>query len=145
MHKEDNIMRGLKKASDILFTISEIYTYICAGLFFLFAIFHIVVGCGVFNDLIRKGLEEGSIHSDWFNASDIDGALLAIQITFIACGVVLAIMGILAIINGVIIHKTKKGQSRGLYILNIVFGYLSGCYLNIVAAIFGLITFNKVR
>ena len=138
-------MRGLKKASNILFTISEIYTYIIAGIFFLCAILHIVAGCGVFNELIRKGLEEGAIHSDWFDTSDVDGALLAIQITFIVCGVIFFLMGALAIVNGVIINKTKKGQSRGLYILNIVFGYLSGCYLNIVAAIFGLITFNKVE
>lgn len=138
-------MRGLKKASDVLFTISEICTYLLAALFIILAIFSIVVGAGAFNELIRKGLEEGAIHTDWFNASDIDGAMLAIQITFIVCGVILVFMGIIAIINGVIIHKTKKGKSRALYILNIVFGYLSGCYINIIAAIFGLITFNKVE
>lgn len=138
-------MRGLKKASNILFTISEIYSFLLAALFIIIAALFIVVGAGAFNDLIRKGLEEGAIHTDWFNASDIDGALLAIQITFIVFGVLFAFYGIFAIINGIIIHKTKKGQSRGLYILNIVFGVLSSTYINIIAAIFGLITYNKVE
>lgn len=138
-------MRGLKKASNILFTISEIYSFVLAGLFIVLSVLFIVVGAGAFNELIRKGLEEGSIHTDWFNAEDIDAALLAIQITFAVTGALFVLIGIFAIVNGIIIHKTRKGQSRGLYILNIVFGVLSSTYINIIAAIFGLITFNKVE
>ena len=104
----------------------------------------IIFGTPLCTELITKGVEQGAIHTS-FHAENVDEAVIAIQATFIAVGVVFFILMAFAIANGIIVGVTKKGKSRALYIINIVFGYLSGVYLNLVAGIFGLISWRKTE
>ena len=66
-----------------------------------------------------------------------------IKVLFIALGVCFFIAIILCIINAIIAFKGANSNSKKLMILNIVFGALSSVSINIVGAIFGLITISK--
>ena len=136
-------MRGLKKASDILLTIGQVLSFVFAGLYLLCAIVFFVFGSPATKQLIVDGLNNGTITSDF--QGDPETVAGYIQIIFIVIAIVFIFLVLFAVANGILIAITvKKGNNKVLYIINIVIGYMSGVTLNMIGAIFGLITCNKV-
>ena len=65
------------------------------------------------------------------------------QIYFGCLGGFFAFFAVMALINTIFSFKGKNSDSKGIMILNIVFGVLSCVEINIVGAIFGLIARNR--
>ena len=60
-------------------------------------------------------------------------------------GVMFAILTAFELINAGLSIKGKSSNRTGLMILNIIFGVLSGIYINSLGAIFGLIDLKKTK
>ena len=58
-------------------------------------------------------------------------------------GVLFAVLAFFELINACLSIKGVKSNKSGLMVLNIIFGVLSGIYINSLAAIFGLVDGNK--
>ena len=69
----------------------------------------------------------------------------AVKAMLMVIGVIFCIMAILAVVNAIVAFKGKNTDKKGLLIMNIVFGALSGVEVNIVGAIFGLIARNRKK
>ena len=72
------------------------------------------------------------------NISLDDGKLL---VTIL--GVLFAVMAFFVLINACLSIKGAKSNRSGLMVLNIIFGFLSGVYLNSLGGIFGLVESKK--
>ena len=60
-----------------------------------------------------------------------------------AFGIAFAILAFFELINVCLSIKGVKSNKSGLMVLNIIFGVISGIYINSLAAIFGLVDSNK--
>ena len=74
---------------------------------------------------------------------DLDAEI--VKSVLVMLGVIFCIMTIMALLNCIVAFKGKNTNSKGLLIVNIVFGALSGVEVNIVGAIFGLIARNRKK
>ena len=102
-----------------------------------------VFGSPVFKDLIIRGLEEGSINSDF--PGTIEQVADAIQIMFISMAITFIVLGIFSSANIFFSFKGRNNDKKGFFIANIVLGVLSGNDINVVAAVFGLIKGNTIE
>lgn len=66
-----------------------------------------------------------------------------VKVMLMTIGVIFCIMAILAVVNAIVAFRGKSTDKKGLLIMNIIFGALSGVEINIVGAIFGLIARNQ--
>ena len=60
-------------------------------------------------------------------------------------GVLFAILTIFELLNACLAIKGVKSNRSGLMVLNIIFGVLSGIYINSLGGIFGLVDSNKTK
>ena len=60
-----------------------------------------------------------------------------------AFGIIFAILAFLELINAFLSIKGRKSNRPGLMVINIIFGVLSGIYINSLGGIFGLVDSNK--
>ena len=60
-------------------------------------------------------------------------------------GVLFAILALFDLLNACLAIKGVKSNRNGLMVLNIVFGILSGVYINSLGGIFGLVDSNKTK
>ena len=60
-------------------------------------------------------------------------------------GVIFAILTIFELLNACLAIKGVKSNRSGLMVLNIIFGVLSGIYINSLGGIFGLVDSNKTK
>ena len=118
----------MEKAKRILFTVAGILSIVGAVLWVIFGI--IFVACASNADMLN----------DMFN---IDEDVEYIQAMFATVGVVFIICAIFACVNAVVSFKGKNSNEKGMMIVNIIFGAISGIEINILAAIFGLIVRNR--
>ena len=58
-------------------------------------------------------------------------------------GVIFAIMAFIILINACLSIKGAKSNRSGLMVLNIIFGFISGIYINSLGGIFGLVESKK--
>ena len=63
----------------------------------------------------------------------------------IALGVMFTIFAVCSLINAIVAFRAKNTDKKGLLIINIVFGILSGVSINIVGAIFGFVARNQKK
>ncbi len=61
----------------------------------------------------------------------------------LALGIAFSIFTLFELLNACLSIKAVKSSRAGLMILNIVFGFLSGIYINILGGIFGLVDGKK--
>ncbi len=62
---------------------------------------------------------------------------------FVVLGIVFLILVVFCIANAVLSFIAREKQNKALYIINIVLGVASGVELNVVGAIFGLVTISR--
>ena len=60
-----------------------------------------------------------------------------------ALGIIFAIMAFIILINACLSIKGRKSNKNGLMVLNIIFGFISGIYINSLGGIFGLVESKK--
>ena len=126
----------MKKASNIMYLVSMIFAIIGAAILFFYGIALIVVGCipGIIEEIIKEVPEEyqALVTGAWVGG-------------MVCSGLVLFIIGGFAIASAVLCHKGRTAGSRKIYILNIVFGALSGNEVAIAASILAIIAENKEK
>ena len=121
----------MEKAKKILFTISGILSIVSIVVFLVLAIVFMAVGNSV------EAMED--LANDSTNDMDAE----AFKALFLCLGVMFIFFMIFGIVNTILCFKGRNSDSKGIMILNIVFGALSGIEINILAAIFGLIARNQ--
>ena len=135
-------MKGLDIAKRILFLVGGIMSAvnavsfaIASGIFFAFT-------TPAAKETIIKGLEDGTIHTTIQGMSN-EQIATAITNLYLALAIGFVVGMVFAIINMIVSFKARKNGTKKLFILNIVFGAISSVTCNLVAGIFGLITYNR--
>ena len=126
----------MKKASNIMYLVSMILGIILAAVLVFYGIALVVVGCipAISEAIVQEVPEEyqALVVGAWM------GGMISAGLVLLACGAC-------AIISAVLCHKGRTEGNRKIYILNIVFGALSGNEVAIAASILAIISDNKER
>ena len=127
----------MKSASRILLLISGILSIVAAVLYLIFGILMLAMTGESGKAAMQEAINNGTVTV----ASGLtqEEAIAALQGMALAVGVVFMFLVVFCIINSVLSFKARNHQTKGLLILNIVFGALSGVLLNILGGIFGLV------
>ena len=134
-------MRVLKKLSNIFLLVGGILAFVdilgCIGT----AIGAFIMASPQMTDQIVEWINEGKIHS----SIDVSPEQLAqvIQVMCVVVGVGALLSIALYIVCGCLCLKSRKAQTKGLYIANIILGCLCGETISVVGAVFGLITRDR--
>ena len=127
----------MKKAAKILFIISSVLSYIYAVLFLATVVVLIVFGTPACTQILVDGLKNGTIHSSIQGTPEqVAGIIQGIFMITGCCSIPFVIF---AFISGIVSTLGAKKDTSTIYILNIVFGVLSGVILNTVAGVLGLL------
>ena len=126
----------MKKASNIMYLVSMILGIILAAVLVFYGIALVVVGCipAISEAIVQEVPEEyqALVVGAWM------GGMISAGLVLLACGAC-------AIVSAVLCHKGRTEGNRKIYILNIVFGALSGNEVAIAASILAIISDNKER
>ena len=126
----------MKKASQILLLVGGILAFVVAWSYFFCGLSCILAGALGTSKLFEFLAEQG-----------FDLAQYVPEEAVAACAITMGVFWILwsgvAIANGVVALLGRKKQTKVFYILNIVFGLLSGVEVNGVGGVFGLFTLPK--
>lgn len=117
----------MEKAKRILFTISGVLSIVGIVLWLILGIVFMV--CANSTEVIEKAAD----------GEDVE----VIKAMFTTVGVMFIFFAIMSIVNSILCFKGRNSNSKGIMIINIVFGALSGIEINILAAIFGLIVGSR--
>ena len=128
----------MRKASRILFLVAGILSIVAAVTLLIIGIVCAVMGSPAMVDAIREGIKNGSIVVKG-SSSDIELAIQIYQSTMLSTAVTMFVFMAFNIVNIVFSFIARKKQSKGVLILNIVFGALSCVEVNLVGGILGLI------
>ena len=131
----------MKKASQILLLVGAIVSFVLAGVYFVYAVLFIVAGA-VGGDYIPQLLAKLGIDLTEYGFTGEDVAKAALAIGIVA-GVFFILYAAFAVANGAIALIGKKKQTKTLYILNAIFGTLSGTIVNGVGGVMGMFTLPK--
>lgn len=129
----------MKRASKILITVSAFYSIFLTLVFLGIAITFFVLASPACADLIRQGLENGTIRSSF--TGDTETVIAAIQLMLSAFGGVMIFVMACAIANTVIsfIAMNKPIITTSMAAILGVFGILSGTYFGLVGGILGAV------
>ncbi len=105
------------------------------------SIVFIVFSTPATTQLLVDGLKDGSIHSSIQGTPEQVAAI--IQGSFLIAGCCIAPGFIFGIVSGIVSTLGIKKHTPLIYVLNIIFGFVSGVLLNVVAGILGLVAPNK--
>ena len=131
----------MKKASKIFFLVGGILSFIVAILFLTLGILFFTFSSDTFKDILLEGLRNGTIQTTLSGSEE--EIVIAIQIIFRTLGVTFLVLTALPIVNAIFAFIARKRENKALYILNIVFGFMSDVIVNAIGGIFGLISLKK--
>ena len=117
----------MEKAKRILFTVSGVLSIIGIVLWLILGIVFIV--CANNAEVIEKAADGEDVES--------------IKAMFSVVGVMFIFFAIMSVVNTILCFMGRNSNAKGIMIINIVFGALSGIEINILAAIFGLIVGSR--
>ena len=123
----------MKKASEILFRVSKIISFVLGSMLILFAVFFFIFSTGYFKEAVVNAAQN--------EYSEVIGEVY--YGTLLGLGIWFAIWGCLLFVNGAIANLALNEPTESHMTVNIVFGMISGCEVNLVGAIFGLIALKK--
>ena len=133
----------MRKASQILFLVGGIMSLACALGYLISAIVFIVLGSPALTQPLLDLYNEGKI------TTDISGTpeeiIHILQIIFMVFGICMIFPVVFSIVSAVVAFKARKVQSRGLFIVNIVFAIMGGVIVNAVGGVLALIDSGKKR
>ena len=119
-------------ARKVLMIIASILSF---GAVILFALCAVAFFVSMNNEELLEKLLDGLNR----NHISLDDGKLLVTIA----GVIFAILAFLALINACLSIKGAKSNRVGLMVINIIFGIISGMYVNSLGAIFGLVDTKK--
>jgi hypothetical protein len=131
----------MKKASNYILLAGIIYSFV--------VVVTLCVLAGIFlsfnnpdgKQAIIQGIQDGTFHTSFTGSTEEQAE--QVIILFVALAIIFFVMAFFALINAFIAIMGKSKKTKGLYILNIVFGAISGVYVNAIGAIFGLVALAR--
>ena len=126
----------MKKAANVLFRVGAILSIVLAATCFILGIIYLVIG------LNAEQIKQWIIDEQWQmpeGVESLDEAAKVLALTCVIVSVFLFIEVPLSICASIFGFKAIKTDKKALFILNIVFGAISGCMVSVVGGIFALI------
>ena len=135
----------MKKASQILLTVSIFYSAALALLFLGLAIAMFALGSPACTAMIQEGIQSGSINTSY--TGDIETVTAAVQVTFIAAGAVMVPFFLFSVVNSILsgIYRGKEILTVPAAVVLIIFGILSGTYLSAIGGVLGMVADRNKR
>ena len=130
----------MKKASRIVLLVGSIVGFVVAGILLLTGILFIIFGTPAFADIIREGIEKGTIHTD----VSPETAVTIWQFTFLSNGILMVVIAIIMCLSGFFGLRARKLETKKAYIISIVFGAMMN-EVNLVGSILGLIAWKRTE
>ena len=130
----------MKKSSNILLTIGTVLSFVSGAVLLVLGILFVVLGSS--REAIIQGLENGTITTTMEGMTNAEIAA-NIQVLCLTMGITFLVVMLLNVANGVIAIISKKKGTKGLYILNTIFGAISSMAVTIVGGILGLVNNHK--
>ena len=124
----------MRKTANTLILVGAILSIALAVSFLISAIVFFVISSDA---VIEEILKEAT-----YDVSE-EEAKIILKTTFITLGVVFAFVSTFDVINAIIAFVSRKKESKAAYILNIVFGLLSGVEVNAAGGVVGTIYITK--
>ena len=132
----------MRKISKILYLIAAILSICAAVCYLLLGVTFVVLGAlPQFGDFLMEQISVGNITST-LPGGPYEQAY-AMQITLLVIGIIFLLDIVLLVGNAILSFKGRKIDCKGLAILNIVSGVLTGIEFNLVAGILHLIYLSK--
>ena len=133
----------MKKAANILFLVGAIVSIVAAVTALSTAIVFLVLGSSAsLRDAIIASIESGQSSTD---AASPEAAAQIVQLTFTCTGAMLLVPAVCAVPSAIFAFKARNTDNHAFFVLNIVFGLLSGVEVNVVGAIFALIKGDTIE
>ena len=124
----------MRKTANTLILVGAILSIVLAVSFLITAIvFFAISSDAVIEEMLKTATYEGTEEE----------AKIVLKTTFITLGVVFAFVSTFGVINAIVAFVGRKKESRAAYILNIVFGLLSGVEINAAGGVVGTIYATK--
>ena len=124
----------MKRAANILFLVAGILSIVLAVCFVITSIVFFAIAAS--EPFIKEMIANGTIVlPEGQSAETYLAVFIAICITY---GVVFLVFGLLNVPNAIFAFKGRRNSNKALFILNIVFGFLSGVLLNVIGGILAL-------
>lgn len=133
----------MKRASEVLILVGMIVSFITTVSIVITSIVFFVLSSDAIKEAIIQGIKDGSLSAPK-NLTPEQAAQI-FQTTFLTLGIVFLVWAVLILTNGIIANNARKNPTKENYILNIVFGFLSGMEINAIGGIFGLIALDMAE
>ena len=130
----------MKVASRILFLIGGIASFVNAGMLLIMTWIFGIFEFTFIHNLMIEAMESGEA------STSVDSPELAatiVQISFAICIVFVIIYAELCVVNGILSLKSRRNPTKQMCIVNIVFGLISGVYVNTVGGFLGFFSLRK--
>ena len=124
----------MRKASKIILLIGAIIGFITAITLLICGVLFLVLASPTMVNLIREGLQNGTIQS----SESTEVAIAIWQATFLGYGIFMLLFQLVVLASSIIALIARKRESKGLYIVAIVFGAI-GNEIVLAGAILGRI------
>ena len=124
----------MRKASKIILLIGAILGFITAITLLACGILFLILASPTMVNLIREGLQNGTIQS----SESTEVAIAIWQATFLGYGIFMLLFQLVVLASSIIALIARKRESKGLYIVAIVFGAI-GNEIVLTGAILGRI------
>ena len=126
----------MRKASKVLFLVGGIVSCVEALSYLIMGIVFIFLGTSEdFKNDLLKNYSASDLVRDLGNGVTPADAVQAIQAMYVALGVIFIIGIFISAVNAVLAFKARNSNNKVLFILNIVFGFISGCIINAIGGI----------
>ena len=133
----------MKTASKILLIVGASLSMICAVVFIILGLVFIFMGIDPqFKQDLIVGLQDGTVTTTFVGTTEEQAAY--IQATFLGLAIGFLIWSATLVLGGTFSFISVAKKKTPLYILTIVFGFVSCIIINAVGAIFGLIS-NSIQ
>jgi len=126
----------MKRAANILLLVGAIIAIVSTVLYLIAGIVFLVLGA-IDKATMIQWIQDGTVHTG-VNGSAEEQAI-AVKAVFLVVGVVFLVLTAFSLADSIIAFKGRNAQTKTLYILNIVFGALSGVVVNLVGGILGVV------
>lgn len=124
----------MRKTANTLILVGAILSIVMAFSFLISAIvFFVISSDAVIEEMLKTAT---------YDVTE-EEARMILKTTFITLGVVFVFVSTFDIVNAIIAFISRKKESKAAYILNIVFGLLSGVEVNAAGGVVGTIYVTK--
>ena len=133
----------MKKVANILFLVGGIYSIISVASLAITGTVLLVLSGSFFTATLVQGIIDGTVNSSFTGSPEEVAA--AIQLMFLIMGICFVTVASFGVANSIVSFKGRSTDRKEIFVINIVFAYLSGNTINLVASIFGLIKGDTIE